>query len=594
MAEDRYVIGIDFGSTQSAVAIMKIGSREAPELIKFNGQDTVQTEMLLRTDDDGEPEVVAWGNDTKWEAKDGNEFVSNFKRWLGVSAEEISEDDPDAKMKKNAEKYTLLFLRKLAEKVSEKEEGKGGVLSPERYVTSIAYPATWSDDRRDLLKRLVEEAGFPAGKDGIRHIKEPIAAMESLRVSKTRKLIFSNDSQHYMVVDFGGGTLDTCIIKTDIQKKPEVVKNSSQGDPNLGGADFDMVIKKLYGQHSGVDLEKRYPSGTPPERKLLASCRENKERSSDSFSKGDRTALLDFRKDGGIGPFPKDKSEFAERVSEKKWKGLYSPFIERVYDCIDNTVKKSGLSVEKIKRVILTGGSSRLFFMEDLVKQIFGISDDKIFKSDSAYTDVAVGCAVEIGRTSEPDPLDGVYLRFCLDPNFRKAPNEWAWRGFEEILKPGREEPTTEPRVFDDLPKIEGTKYFASREIAFEFREAKRTGDLKNTPAEKKNIAVVSVFARNNLPFLRRTKNAWCALKGKSTSPVNDEYSVSLEVKEEKLGKPDYTCVVRNADGAEILREELLLGHLSYSAWFGFGGTRPKLEIAEKKPSEKKENEKNN
>lgn len=566
-ADNRYVIGIDFGSTQSAVAVMRIGSREAPELIRINSGEIIPTRMAIREDDDGDPEVIAWGDIPKEvvQETEGVKIVSDFKRYLG-NTDKTARDDPDADAKRNAEKYTKLFLKKLAELVRDKKEG-GGELSPEKYVTCIAHPVAWSQTQINLLKRLAAEVGFPEGEEGIRTIEEPIAAMHSLRVSEDRELLFGNRSEHYLVVDFGGGTLDTCIIKTDIQNPPKIV--FSAGDSLLGGKDFDAVIEKLFWTHfdgnEGDIRQKEYWKN-----ELRSLCRNNKNRISMEIS-GDNKDSVRLEFPGLPGPevsFTVTKDQLAE-WSPDCWKGHFERIVGRVKKCINDTVDKcSNMWDGKIKKVILTGGSSQWFFMDKLVQEKFALSEEKIFKSGSAYTDVAIGSAVNIGRKGEPEATKGLYLRFCLNPNRKKAPEDWDWSEAKEILKPRRKKSEDEKLL--EICKFEKTKYLFSQEIAFAFSEAMKPEDAARE--KPKDVSIVSFFARRNAPVLQKPKNIWNAFRGKQAPGIKDGYPIYVKVKEgATLGRKNLYCIVKDASGKEILNAELISNRLSCSGWLGFG-----------------------
>ena len=95
MDDIRKVIGIDFGSSQSSIALMPIGSTHAPSLVKGdNGRKTIPT--LLAVDENDTEDVIAWGDEVarkyKQKSIDGIIFPSNFKRYLrteGQSGEDV-------------------------------------------------------------------------------------------------------------------------------------------------------------------------------------------------------------------------------------------------------------------------------------------------------------------------------------------------------------------------------------------------------------------------------------------------------------------------------------------------------------------------
>ena len=279
---ERTVIGIDFGSSQSSVSIMEIGSTGVPKLLNVGGGRngvTIPTLLALDTNDDS---VIAYGNDVRKhyrEEKSGSEkFASNFKRYLGRTP------SPDANdSEKNADLYSRLFLKELASFVKNRFNVKE--LDPKDYVTCVAHPATWDEKQIALLKKYVADAGFPVDPDmGIYSVEEPVAAMHTLKIQQSLNFRFGNRPEHYMVIDFGGGTLDICVIKTDILgRTPKII--STSGDPTLGGRDFDEIIERLFFRNNeGIaksDLSDREIA------ELNEKFKEAKEAFSENFANGD-------------------------------------------------------------------------------------------------------------------------------------------------------------------------------------------------------------------------------------------------------------------------------------------------------------------
>ncbi len=180
---ERMVIGLDFGSSQSSIALMAIGSTGVPKLLPVGGGrdgNTVPTLLALDANDDS---VVDYGNNVRKHYREGKQgtikFASNFKRYLGRTPKPDAEDN-----EKNANLYSKIFLKELAKCVKEKLNVKE--LNSKDYVTCIAHPATWDKTQVDLLKQYVEEAGFPSDPDmGIYNVEEPVAAMHALKAQQS-------------------------------------------------------------------------------------------------------------------------------------------------------------------------------------------------------------------------------------------------------------------------------------------------------------------------------------------------------------------------------------------------------------------------
>ena len=249
---ERTVIGIDFGSSQSSIAVLRIGSTEAPELLNVGGGRNGVTIPTLLAVDANDGSVIDFGANVRRHYAEEQQgtviFASNFKRYLG---ENVASNDPDSR--KEANKYCKLFIYELAKFVKERYNVKE--LDSNDFETCLAYPATWSTEQVELLKQYAKEAGFPADPIlGIKAIPEPVAAMHALKVQNA-DFRFGNCPEYFMVIDFGGGTLDICVIRTDtLGRTPEII--STSGDSELGGKEFDDIIEhKFFRNVEGVSRD---------------------------------------------------------------------------------------------------------------------------------------------------------------------------------------------------------------------------------------------------------------------------------------------------------------------------------------------------
>lgn len=239
---DRTVIGIDFGSSQSSIAVLRIGSTNTPELLNVGGARKVVTIPTLLAVDANDGSVIDFGANVRKHYKEEQQgtviFASNFKRYLG---KEMNSDTSDNL--KDANKYCKLFIYELAKFVKARYNVKE--LDFQDFETCLAYPATWSKEQIELLKQYAKEAGFPADPIyGIKAIPEPVAAMHALKL-QNEDFCFAPYPEHYLVIDFGGGTLDICVIRTDtLGRTPEII--STSGDSELGGKEFDNIVEHRF------------------------------------------------------------------------------------------------------------------------------------------------------------------------------------------------------------------------------------------------------------------------------------------------------------------------------------------------------------
>lgn len=570
---DKYVIGIDFGSTQSSVSFLRIGSMDSPELIMFGDSEMVPTELAVKENDDGEFVVAAWGNNIcENNLPEGAKVVGNFKRYLCYS-EGLSADEPDYDLKKNANAYSLLFLRELAKYV----EGKKGMLSSERFVTCVAHPAGWDSKRVDCLKRLVQEAGFPGDERGIRTIEEPVAAVHSLRISDQSDFVFGNKPEKNMVIDFGGGTLDICIVETDIcGREPIIPDNGRGGDPVLGGKDFDAELRRRLFNNGKAD-KCDYDSNVFYRRTVDKCCKQNKEQASRAFSSGEEIFRLNLES-LTCGVLPLHKSEL---LTEEKgrYEGDFATLAGKFERCVAETLERAGVVPADIRNIILTGGSSLLFFVRDLLSRKFSYSKKHIHGTKNPYTDVVRGAAVAIGRTDEPGKIKGIWYEWCYNPHGNNY-ESWKWQGPICLKKPSKTESNESEFMKElDFSGIK-TSYLFSHSIAVRFFKGYGEGsfDSKELPT------VVEFYARKNSVFMKSIKYKASLVKelffgGTSKERPEDSYKafVAYETKTQKA------CLrIYNMKGALIESIELIPNRITYASKIGLGVRKEEILVSKK------------
>lgn len=535
MDYSRKIIGVDFGSTQSTVSLLGIGATEAPEIIKTSsGNITIPTALL--TDVNDSSDVIAWGAEVSQHYKQKNDrevcFVDNFKRYLGVDPANCP-----SKMRK-ADLFCKKFIEKLAKFVRDHE----GVdeLSAKDYATCFAYPATWNDDQINLLKKYAKDAGFPADPEyGIYAISEPIAAMYSLKVkdAKSKSKFYGPRPENFMVIDFGGGTLDICIVRTGILgDQPRIV--STSGDPTLGGHDFDGIIADLF--------FKKYPDvkkdlSVEEEAELYDRFKEAKEIYSENLA-GSYTANYIFHTRKGIHNLEVDKTTFENKCCSAK-------IFNRISQSIDKALDDAGLSCADIKKIVLTGGSSKWFFMRDIVSQKLKCDKEKdICLTESPFTDVSIGCAVSKGWPNDPPLRPGVWVKAWIDGKPQNGGKPKC------ILEPSKsDQGSIGDRIY--IGEITKTRYFNpySIEIAF------LTGFSEDKLTEDKEHAVIQYYARSNYPILDSIKGEIRVLKHLAYIPLKDKYKIYIECKDNPATGKKYTFVIHDNAASkfnEILNNE--------------------------------------
>ena len=501
---ERKVIGIDFGSSQSSIAIMDIGSTSVPELLNVGGGRggvTIPTLLALDPNDDS---VIAYGNNVRKHYREdkGNViFVSNFKRSLGTSP--------------IADKYCKLFLKELANFV--KERFNIDKLDPQDYVTCLAYPATWTSEQINALKQFAQEAGFPVDPEtGIYSTEEPVSAMHTLKVQSSMNFRFGNKPEHYMVIDFGGGTLDICIIKTDILgRTPKII--STSGDPQLGGKEFDEIIEHLFFRNN--ESIKKSDLSPREQAELGDKFKEAKEAFSENFLLND-VATQPFHISRGQYTLTISKQEFQNICNDRK-------IFEKIKKSIHEALDRAKIDVSTIKKVILTGGSAKWFFLREIVAKEFSLGGDSIFLTENPFTDVANGCAIKIGRPDAPPEKKGVWVKYRVDDDPK-------WSDAKCILKPARNTSTGEEMMF--IGTVTGTQYVKPYKITLSWW----TGFEEDKLEKSEDEAVIEFYARSNVPFMDSMRGVYRAIRHIEYKPMPDEYKIYLQYQEDEAGGKKY------------------------------------------------------
>lgn len=535
----RKVIGIDFGSTQSSIAVMTIGTNLQPDLLNLGGGRNgfcIPTQLVLDANDSS---IIAWGCEVSEQYRKAEDhdvkFASNFKRYFGAKH---SADAPDDE--KNAEKYAYLFLRKLAEFTQ--RHFNVTTLDSDDYVTCIGHPASWDEDRVRALRQCAKQAGFPVELDTgeIYSVKEPIAAMNALRVVDGLNFKYGNSPEHYLVIDFGGGTLDVCVVKTGILgASPSVL--STAGDPQLGGKDFDDIIEDLFFRSNSLIDRSRVP---PRELAALRDkIREAKESFALSFQNGNRSATQAFNLPSGQYSLTVTKDEL-ESICRAKG------FIERIVRAISDALTKASIDKAHIRKVVLTGGSCKWWFVREVAAQEFTICGDNIYETQNPFTDVATGCAMDKGFSDRRPDKKGVWVRYALD--------DTAFSTRQLVFNPFRlSGALEEERVF--LCRLDHSKLLTPYTLRLQFQAGFGEDQLDSDYDE----AVVVLYACSNHPWRNRLSDAAKAISGKRFTQADDKYDVYLIAHEDRIGSIQYKLLVYDFARSEYERLRLTLNDKS-------------------------------
>ena len=352
------IIGIDLGTTNSCVAVMEGGE---PVVIP-NPEGNRTTPSVVAFSKNGERLV---GQIAKRQAvTNPDHTVISIKRDMGT----------DKKVKIDGDEFTpqeisAMILQKL------KSDAENYLGQPVTQAV-ITVPAYFSDSQRQATK----DAGRIAGLEVLRIINEPTAAALAYGMDKEDK------DQKIMVYDLGGGTFDVSILEIG-DGVFEVLATS--GNNRLGGDDFDQkIIEYLvdeFKKSQGIDLS--------TDKMAMQRLKEAAEKAKIELSGMQQTNInLPFITADSSGPKHMDIT-----LTRAKFEELISDLVESTTGPVNQALKDAGLTNDKIDKVLLVGGSTRVPLVQETVKKITGKEPHKGINPDEC---VAIGAAIQAGVLS--------------------------------------------------------------------------------------------------------------------------------------------------------------------------------------------------
>ena len=371
------ILGIDLGTTNSAMAVMEGG--EPTIIINTEGDRTTPSVVGFRKD--GERVV---GKAAKNQAVTNPEnTVSSIKRFIGRDYSETSAERTTISYKvKNGKDGRVLV--DIEGKDFTPEEISAMVLQKmkadaEKHVGTsitqavITVPAYFNDSQRQATK----DAGRIAGLEVMRIINEPTAASLAYGLDKVGK------DEKILVFDLGGGTFDVSVLEIS-DGVFEVL--STSGDNHLGGDDWDQrVINWLaekFQSDNGIDLR--------VDKMALQRLKEAAEKAKMELSSTTQTNInLPFITADANGPKHLDYT-----LTRTEFEKITADLLNRCKKPVETALKDAGLKIGEVAEVILVGGSTRMPAVQELVKSITGKEPNMSVNPDEV---VALGAAVQAG-----------------------------------------------------------------------------------------------------------------------------------------------------------------------------------------------------
>ena len=370
------VIGIDLGTTNSAVAVMEGGQ---PAVV-VNQEGARLTPSVVAIAKDGERLV---GQVAKRQAVTNPEStIFSIKRFTGRQYDEVSSEasrvpytlvqakNGDVRVEARGKKYSppeisALVLQKLK---AAAEDYLGEPVAD----AVITVPAYFNDAQRQATK----DAGTIAGLNVLRIINEPTAAALAYGLDKKK-------DETIAVYDFGGGTFDISVLEVG---EGVVEVKATNGDTHLGGDDLDdRIIEWLtaeFKKTEGIDLS--------TDRMARQRLKEGAEKAKIELSTAMETEInLPFVTADQNGP-----KHLQMKLSRAKLEQLVDDLLKRTMAPVKQALSDAGIDPRQVDEVVLVGGSTRMPKVQQFVREYFGREPHKGVNPDEV---VAIGAAVQGG-----------------------------------------------------------------------------------------------------------------------------------------------------------------------------------------------------
>lgn len=371
------ILGIDLGTTNSAMAIMEGG---LPKIIEnIEGNRTTPSVVAISKNNErivgqaAKRQAVINPENTVYAVKRliGRHFSEDeVQRDLKTAPYKILQAGEGVKVKMSDKDYTPQEISAMIlSKLKADAEAKLGEKITEAIIT---VPAYFNDSQRQATK----DAGQIAGLDVKRIINEPTAAALAYGFDKKQ-------GQKIVVYDLGGGTFDVSVL--DISADTVEVK-STNGDTHLGGEDFDQRIinwiLEEFKRDQGIDLSK--------DTLALQRIKESAEKAKIELSTAQETEINQpFITTDANGP-----KHLVMKLSRAKLESLIIDLVEKTIEPCKKALADSGFKMSEINEVLMVGGMTRMPLVLQKVKEFFGKEPNLSVNPDEV---VAMGAAVQAG-----------------------------------------------------------------------------------------------------------------------------------------------------------------------------------------------------
>ena len=383
------VIGIDLGTTNSAVSIYEHG--ESKIIPNKEGKNT--TPSVVAFTDKGE---ILVGDTAKRQAVTNPEkTIYSIKRIMGLMMNEENAKEATTRLPYKIVDRNGACAVDIAGKIYTPQEISAKVLmklkeDAETYLGEsvvdavITVPAYFNDSQRKATK----EAGTIAGLNVLRIVNEPTAAALAYGLDK-------KEAEKIVVYDLGGGTFDVTVLESG-DNVVEVL--STGGNAFLGGDDFDNKIIDFliseFKSETGIDLRSDVMA--------MQRLKEAAENAKKELSSAMETSInLPFITADATGP-----KHLVKTITRAKFESMIESLVGETIGTLKKVVKDADLNISDVKEIVMVGGSTRVPYVNEEVKKVFGKELNKSVNPDEV---VAIGAAIQ-GAVIKGDVKDVLLL----------------------------------------------------------------------------------------------------------------------------------------------------------------------------------------
>lgn len=361
------IVGIDLGTTNSLVAIMKGGK---PVAVRDGSGKHTLVPSIVHFKPDGT--VVVGEGAKEMVIKAPGRTIYSVKRLMGKSYSDVSslsssvgykiiDEDTESlvKIRVDDKFYNPIdlsseILRYLKRRIEHE-------LQAEVTKAVITVPAYFNDAQRQATR----DAGKLAGLNVLRIVNEPTAAALAYGIGLDKE-----DSKTVAVYDLGGGTFDISILQIE-DGIFDVL--STAGDTNLGGDDFDQAIVQYW-----IDTYQMDEQAQEADASLKQQLRTLAEEAKKTLSSSDRYKVA--------------FGEHRLKIDRATFTAITKPLIEKTKTCCESAIKDAEITIDQLDEVLLVGGSTRMPIVKGMVVDFFGKKANDTLHPDEV---VALGAAVQ-------------------------------------------------------------------------------------------------------------------------------------------------------------------------------------------------------